>query len=357
MLINKHIGFDADEGQGIDGSSFQSELMWLDGLGKTRIEVYINSPGGNVLDGWNIFSAISHSKTPVDTYNVGMCASIAGVIFMAGRKRYAADYSLFMMHNPFIPGDESSDNEGMQKIKESLVKQIASNSNMSEDQVSNLMDATTWMNADECMSCGIATEIISTTQTNKKYLPKTSDSKALWKQYAGIENSILNKNTVMKNVANFLKLNENSNEDAILSAVKDLANVADAANKSKTEIKEEMDKLKEQYDALKAQYDKMTNDMEEAENAAKEAKKAQALVEAKAYVNSHVGVRITNDEKAITAWVNKYVEDAEGTKTMIESIPVNAKANNMNPSGGATGEKYTAGFINVMNQAKAIAGN
>ena len=76
MLINKHIGFDLDEGQGIDGSLFQEELLKLDSLGKKRIQVWINSPGGVVMDGYNIFNAILKSKTKVDTYNVGIAASI-----------------------------------------------------------------------------------------------------------------------------------------------------------------------------------------------------------------------------------------------------------------------------------------
>ena len=98
MLINTHIGFDEENGQGIDGAQFQRELLYLDGLGKKRIQVWINSIGGVVMDGYNIASAILKTKTPVDTYNVGMSASIAGVIFMCGRNRIMLDYAQFMMH-------------------------------------------------------------------------------------------------------------------------------------------------------------------------------------------------------------------------------------------------------------------
>src|SRR4051794_5419098 len=81
MLIDKHIGFDEVEGSGIMGDIFQKELLALDGMGKSRIQVWINSPGGLVSDGYNIYNAILKSQTKVDTYCTGMAASIAGVIF------------------------------------------------------------------------------------------------------------------------------------------------------------------------------------------------------------------------------------------------------------------------------------
>ena len=54
MLINKHIGFDEKDGPGIDGSLFQEELLRIDAMGKKRIQIWINSPGGKVMDGYNI---------------------------------------------------------------------------------------------------------------------------------------------------------------------------------------------------------------------------------------------------------------------------------------------------------------
>jgi len=94
MLINTHIGFDEADGMGIDGALFQKELLFLDTLGKKRIQVWINCVGGIVMDGYNIGSAILKTKTPVDTYNVGIAASIAGVLFMCGRNRVMMDYAL-----------------------------------------------------------------------------------------------------------------------------------------------------------------------------------------------------------------------------------------------------------------------
>ena len=81
MLVNKHIGMDEEDGEGIMGDQFQSELMYLDTLNKKRIKVVICSPGGSVIEGMKMYNAVLTTKTKVDTYNGGIAASIAGVLF------------------------------------------------------------------------------------------------------------------------------------------------------------------------------------------------------------------------------------------------------------------------------------
>lgn len=60
--------------------------------------VLINSPGGSVLDGALIVSAIEASKTPVYTICVQFCASMAAIIEGYGDKRYMVDRSILMHH-------------------------------------------------------------------------------------------------------------------------------------------------------------------------------------------------------------------------------------------------------------------
>lgn len=63
------------------------------------IFLFINSPGGNVSDGYGLIDAIVQSKTPVYTVNQAMCASMAFLIFIAGDKRYTMPHSEFLMHD------------------------------------------------------------------------------------------------------------------------------------------------------------------------------------------------------------------------------------------------------------------
>ncbi len=62
------------------------------------IYIYINSPGGDVISGLGLISAIKNSITPVYTVNMALAASMAFHIFIAGHKRFAMPYSVFLCH-------------------------------------------------------------------------------------------------------------------------------------------------------------------------------------------------------------------------------------------------------------------
>ena len=62
------------------------------------ILLYINSPGGELVEGFALVSAIELSKTPVYTINVGEWCSMAFLIGIAGHKRFSLPYMTFLMH-------------------------------------------------------------------------------------------------------------------------------------------------------------------------------------------------------------------------------------------------------------------
>lgn len=70
-------------------------------LSKKHKPVYllINSPGGSVLDGAQIVSAIESSKEPVYTVCLQICASMAAIIHQYGTKRFSVDRSILMFHD------------------------------------------------------------------------------------------------------------------------------------------------------------------------------------------------------------------------------------------------------------------
>ena len=148
MLINQHIGFDAEEGYGVMGDLFQKELLQLDTLciesNRKLIQIWVNSPGGVVEDGLSIYSAILRTQTKVDTICVGLCASIAGVIFEAGRKRIMSDYGYLMFHDPY----GSDDAKGMEAITNMIITAIASRTGKTEDEIAAVMKKTTWLGAE-----------------------------------------------------------------------------------------------------------------------------------------------------------------------------------------------------------------
>lgn len=316
MLINTHIGYDDDEGMGIDGALFQKELLYLDTLGKKRIQIWINSIGGVVMDGYSIASAIIKTKTPVDTFNVGICASIAGVIFMCGRNRVAMDYSLLMIHKPSGGNDEKV----LELMQESLVTMLTAKSGLTMEQVSALMDATSWINATECLNMGFATEIEKTSQNDDTI---TSTYYAdIFTQANKITNKILkpiiNTKKSMLKVTNRLELNDDASEESILNAIEKIVNSSmtekEAMQKTISEMETELTLLKEKYDAMIIEV--------ETEKEASEEKEAMDMISNFAKLG-----RIKNDDETVKVWVNLAKADFEGTKAIIENLPLNVVAN------------------------------
>ena len=63
------------------------------------IRLYINSPGGDIVEGFSLVGAIETSKTPVYTINVGQWSSMAFLIGIAGHRRFSLPYMTFLMHD------------------------------------------------------------------------------------------------------------------------------------------------------------------------------------------------------------------------------------------------------------------
>ena len=313
MLLNREIG--QDYGM-IEAALFQEELMELDNMGKKRIQVWINSPGGLVLDSYNIYNAILKSKTPVDTYNVGIAASMAGAIFMAGRKRYMADYARLMMH----PVANSNDSKTYATLMDSISTMLCSKSKCSEEDVRYMMSNTTWLTASEAFEKGFCTDIENTSTSNSKYAKH--DASALWE----VANSLIITNTKtfqMKKVANLLNLNEDANEASIESAVNKLiqekAAALEATNTAiadKKALELQLAEAQNNVAAIQAQLDQANATANEAVEMIAE-NNATALVE-------QFKPRIGTDAKVVESWVNHAKKDMAGTKAMLEALPVNA---------------------------------
>ena len=314
---------------GIDGNIFQKELLYLDTLGKKRIQVWINSIGGVVIDGYSIGSTILKTKTPVDTYNVGIAASIAGAIFMCGRNRVMMDFAQFMMHPVSGANDKKSDKSFMDSISTLL----SAKSNMTQEEVSALMTETTWLNAEQCLEKGICTEIEKTANVNKKRL-STANIDNFLREANLITNKFLNtknKKSMLK-VTNKLGLNDDANEESILKAIQEIENKAMTA---KEKMKAEMDALKEKMEADNKAFDELKAKFE----ATKE-DNCKNIVTGFATLG-----KIANDEAIINKWTALASNDFDGTKELLESLPVNKVANKIETGAGNVREPQVGDYM------------
>ena len=314
MLIDKHIGI-IDGEVGIMGDQFASELLALDSMGKKRIQIWVNSVGGSVMDGMSIYNAILRTKTKVDTYNVGIAASTAGWIFMAGRKRYMNDYAILMLHEPYNPASAQAD-KGLMAFSESIKTMISNRCKKSYDEISEMMSGETWLNAEECMEYGMCEEVTHSGSMNGKKLTEMSTIDA-WKYANSVLNISLNKNDKkMIKVANKLGVNPDANEDSIINAIEGIENKA-------AEYKNNMEAAETENETLKARIAELEAEKAAAEQAAAEAKAAEIEASANALVSEYANVI---PEGTAAGWVNIAKIDYDNAKTLLSSLTVNKAA-------------------------------
>lgn len=148
MLLYDQIG-----PEGINGNLFAYELNWIGESGQyDQINLHINCIGGNIVQGFSIFSAMVNCPIPVNVYIDFMAASMGGVIAMAGKKIYMAENGLLMMHAPYNPEKPGEESEVLKKMKDSLVNVFLQRTG--HDMTSQL-EKETWFNAAEAMQAGL----------------------------------------------------------------------------------------------------------------------------------------------------------------------------------------------------------
>ena len=166
------IGDWIDELWGFEGvttaKSFAAELEKLP-EGVRTIRVHINSPGGDVSGGVTIANVLRAQRVmkgrKVETIIEGLAASAASVIAMAGDPVRMSDNGLMMVHNPWSraageAGDMRKAAEVLDKYRDTLVTTSQWHSELSAEKIEALMDAETWMSADEAVANGFADEAI-----------------------------------------------------------------------------------------------------------------------------------------------------------------------------------------------------
>lgn len=133
-------------------------------LNGKALTVRINSYGGEVAEGLAIYNLLKSYSGEVTTLCDGFACSAASVVFMAGTKRIMPRSSLLMIHNAWTCAIGDADGlrkaaDDLEKITQPSVEIYTSVSNLDADEIKAMMDAETWIDADEALNFGFATEI------------------------------------------------------------------------------------------------------------------------------------------------------------------------------------------------------
>ena len=142
--------------------------------------VYIDSIGGFVEEGYRIFNYLKTLGKPVNTFIDGKCFSIATVIFLAGERRIIDTKSQFMIHAPLddVTGNANELESVAQELREvesEMVGFYHKHTGISKAALSSLIESETFLTPEEAVSLGFATEI----ETTIKTIPLSTNIKAV----------------------------------------------------------------------------------------------------------------------------------------------------------------------------------
>lgn len=143
----------------------------LEALDVEKINVHINSYGGEVAEGLAIYNALKNHKAEVHTICDGFACSIASVVFMAGDVRTMSKASLLMIHNAwtFAQGNANElrkQADDLEKITQASVNAYLENVNITEKQLKKMLDNETWLDYSEALEMGFATGVTAEEKTN-----------------------------------------------------------------------------------------------------------------------------------------------------------------------------------------------
>jgi ATP-dependent protease ClpP protease subunit len=150
----------------ITAKTFVDQLAQLPEPVKT-IRLHVNSPGGDVFAAVTMANALRDQRLTkgrtIDVLIDGLAASAASIIIMAGNTIRIGDNALVMVHNPSSIGLGNAAEmrkiaDELDKVRNTIVATYQWQSKLDAAAIVALLDAETWMDADEAIANGFATE-------------------------------------------------------------------------------------------------------------------------------------------------------------------------------------------------------
>ena len=158
------------------GEDFNSETCnaWIQQLvyleskepGKP-ITMYLNSPGGSIVDGMAVYDTIQRISSPVHCIVAGMAASMGSVILSGCEKgeRAIMKHGEVLLHQPLGGArgqatDIQISAQRILKMKKTLIGILAENSGQDYDKVYEDCDRDFWLDAEEAVAYGICDKLL-----------------------------------------------------------------------------------------------------------------------------------------------------------------------------------------------------
>lgn len=135
-------------------------------IGEQPVSVVINSPGGDMFEGLAIYNILREHKARITVKIVGIAASAASVIAMAGDEIQISRAGFLMIHNAWvIAGGNRHDMrevaDWLEPFDQAMTGVYAARSGQSDADIATMMDAETYLNGQQAIDKGLADVLLS----------------------------------------------------------------------------------------------------------------------------------------------------------------------------------------------------
>ena len=145
-----------------------AQLLAFAAEGDGDIRVIVNSPGGHVESGDTIHDMIRFVGPRIKMIGTGWVASAGAHIFLGAKKenRFCLPFTRFLLHQPLggVRGqasDISIEAEEIIKMRERLIREIASETGQSYERVVKDTERNFWMGAEEAVKYGLVSKVVA----------------------------------------------------------------------------------------------------------------------------------------------------------------------------------------------------
>lgn len=217
--------------ENIDLEGFAKELNKVQGQ---ELEILINSPGGDIFDGVAIADLIQRREAHTTTTAIGLAASIATVVLMAGDTVQMSESATIMIHDAWT--FEAGDSETLKKTAETLDKMseiianiytnqiekagklLNDNRDDTKEMIRQLMKNETWLNANEALNIGLIDKIVKPIKDIEFTFGAEGMSDS--NERMSFQNSLKNYKNVPTKIFNKYNSNKMQDKKSIWSALK-----------------------------------------------------------------------------------------------------------------------------------------
>lgn len=170
ISIYDPIGMDPWSGGGF---TVKKAAAILRNLGKRDVTVNINSPGGDLFEGIAIYNLFRDYAGEVTVRVLGLAASAASVVAMAGDKIQMPRAAFMMIHNVWVMAvgnrnDLRAAADQLETFDDALADVYAARAGREKKEIAKLMDRETWFSGSQAIEGGFADELLPADATEEK---------------------------------------------------------------------------------------------------------------------------------------------------------------------------------------------